>query len=341
MSSGLSETAAQVDVTAAARVHVTLIDMNGSSGRLDGSVGFAVSDPLLRIALARRPEGSAGLSLPARVATEVAWAAERLGVPGEVDVRLTAGIPAHRGFGSGTQLRLALLRGLATLYGMDLDDAALFRASGRGGASGIGLHCFLRGGVIVDGGHSAAAKPEFRPSRFAAAVTAPPLLFAARPPEGWGVLLAMPTSASGLAGPAELSFMKANTPIPLREVQEVAHIVLMGLIPALVERDLAAFGRSLTLLQDVGWKRRHWARPDLAPWRPLLDAVLASGAAGGGLSSTGPLVYGVFDRATTSDAAVTARLRAEAACRGLPLRSVHTADFGRPAVITTQGAARK
>ncbi|MDQ1034660.1 beta-ribofuranosylaminobenzene 5'-phosphate synthase [Streptomyces sp. V3I8] len=323
-----------VEVRTSSRVHVTLIDMNGAAGRRDGGVGFAVADPGLRLVLARggppHRDEAAGAGNE-RAAAAVRHAAAALGVPAPARVRVRSTVAAHSGLGSGTQLRLAALRGLAELEGLDLGDRELAALSGRGGTSGIGVHAFTRGGFLVDGGHRTRDKEAFAPSRFAEGLPVPPLLYARTPPAHWGVVLAMPEGVRGLEGVAERDFMAAHTPVPLPAVEAVAHTVLMGLLPALEEGDLAAFGDGLTRLQDIGWKQAHWQRPELRRWRPLVGLMRAEGAAGGGLSSTGPLVYAVYDRTRHGDGELTGRIRAAADRAGLPLASLTTTTFGGPA----------
>jgi beta-ribofuranosylaminobenzene 5'-phosphate synthase len=324
-----------VEVRTSSRVHITLIDMNGSAGRRDGSVGFAVADPGLRLVLTRggppRCDGAPDPAEAVRVTAAVRHAAAALGLPDTVRVRLYSAVPAHSGLGSGTQLRLAALRGLAELTGRRLAERELAALSGRGGTSGIGVHAFTRGGFLVDGGHRTRDKDTFAPSRFAEGVPVPPLVYARMPPEHWGVVLALPEGVRGLEGTAERDFMSAHTPLPLSAVRAVAHTVLMGLLPALEEDDLPAFGHCLTRLQDMGWKRAHWQRPELRPWRPLVDLMCAQGAAGGGLSSTGPLVYAIYDRAEHDGVELAGRIRAAADRAGLPLASLITTTFGGPA----------
>ncbi|RDG39808.1 beta-ribofuranosylaminobenzene 5'-phosphate synthase family protein [Streptomyces corynorhini] len=327
----------EVEVRAPSRVHITLIDMNGSTGRRDGSVGFAVDEPGLRLSLSRgdtlRCEGTADAAQAARVTSAIRHAASALGVSEAVHARLLGPVPAHCGLGSGTQLRLSALRGLAELGGRTLSDRELVALSGRGGTSGIGVHAFSRGGFLVDGGHRVRDKGAFLPSRFAEGVPVPPLLYSRMPPEHWGVVLAVPAGVRGLEGAAEKDFMTRHTPLPLPAVQAVTHTVLMGLLPALEEGDLPAFGHCLTALQDIGWKQAHWRREELRSWRPLLDLMCAQGAAGGGLSSTGPLVYAVYDRTVHHGAELAERVRAGARRAGMRLTSLITTNFGRPAAV--------
>src|SRR5215212_2341866 len=122
-------------------------------------------------ALELRCRRAAGLTCPPGLRREVLAAAAQLGVRPDVEIEVLRRPPAHRGFGSGTQARLAVTAALAVLAGQRLDGPALTRlaaGSGRGGTSGIGLHAFARGGVLADAGHRVADKPGFLPSRHAA-----------------------------------------------------------------------------------------------------------------------------------------------------------------------------
>lgn len=284
-----------VRVRAPARLHFTLVDMNGESGRLDGSVGVALASPALDLVVAqgagRRGEVR---QFPADVGEELESILERLGLERtSIDAHVAEEIPRHCGLGSGTQWRLAWISALNRLCGLGLGPPECIASSGRGGTSGIGIHAFYQGGLLVDGGHRRGReKSVFAPSAFAQGVSAPPLLARVPFPDDWRIVLYLPSSLRGLSGPEEQQFMTENTPLPKAECAAVAHIVMMGLLPALIERDLASFAQAVSALQDVGWKRRHWLRPQLAPMLAVRRAFARADIAGWGLSSTGPTVFG-------------------------------------------------
>ena len=73
-------------------------------------------------------------------------------------------IPAHVGFGSGTQAALATAAAVNELYGLGKSVRELAFAVKRGGTSGIGVTAFEKGGFIVDGGHRFKDKGAFMPS---------------------------------------------------------------------------------------------------------------------------------------------------------------------------------
>jgi beta-RFAP synthase len=148
-------------------------------------------------------------------------------------------IPAHSGLGSGTQLGLAVARALAELHGLSVEPAALARAVGRGRRSAIGTWTFALGGFIVEGGR--------RPGTHEVA----PLLARYAIPESWRCIVAVPDGAPGLSGEAEAAAFDRLPPPAEREVERVAHLVLMQLLPALVEAELGSFGAALTEVQRI------------------------------------------------------------------------------------------
>ncbi|MDD2473319.1 MAG: DUF98 domain-containing protein, partial [Methanoculleus sp.] len=94
-------------------------------------------------------------------------------------------------------------------------------------------------------------------------------------------------------------------PVPLDEVRELCHEVLMRMIPGLVEHDLDLFGSAVNRTQTLGFKKVEVAmqHPVVSS---LIEATVQAGAAGAGLSSFGPTVYAVGDT-DMQDAARAAR----------------------------------
>ena len=168
--------------------------------------------------------------------------------------------------------------------------ASLAALSGRGRRSGIGLHGFLRGGLIVDGGRRDEAHP-------------PPLLARMPFPEDWSILIVQPPGPRGRHGPDEVQAFRELPPLPDRVTERLCRLVLLGILPAVAEGDLPAFGQALIELQShVG-----------AAFSPVQEGLYASrnselliaqlrrlGLAGAGQSSWGPTVY-AFGRFSESE----------------------------------------
>lgn len=290
--------------------------MNGEIGRIDGSLGLSLEQPgvTLEFGPHERTVVRGGTQGEREIVlSEIVAASEILNVEPHIEMVIHQMIPPHQGLGSGTQTTLAILSALNHRFDLNHSLAELSEMSTRGGTSGIGINTFRSGGFLLDGGHSVSAqKSAFAPSRFATKVGQPPLLMRFDFPTTWGIAIFIPNDHRGLSGQDELDFMLANTPLPLAEVQSVSHIILMRLLPALRELDLETFGSSVSALQDIGWKRRHWIREDNERLEAVRNAFDATpGIDGCGLSSTGATIFGFFDTTRVSDVEIARNLDLE------------------------------
>jgi beta-ribofuranosylaminobenzene 5'-phosphate synthase len=290
----------RVIIDAPSRIHLTLIDLHGGLGRVDGSVGLTLEEPRLLL--------EASLSPRCQVRGGEPWAEEvACGVAGRVREGIRAlapaaftireAVPRHVGLGSGTQLALAVGRALAALHGREVPVRELARMAGRGGTSGIGTAAFEHGGFLVDGGHSfgpGREKQDFRPSSASAGVLPAPVIARHDFPEDWKVILAVPHTAPGASGGREREIFRTHCPVDAGEVQAVCREVLMRMLPGLAERDLDLFSASVNRIQELGFKRVETSLQSQAI-RDLVAAMRAAGAPCAGLSSFGPAVYAIAD----------------------------------------------
>ena len=275
---------ASVFVEAAARLHFGVLDLRGELGRRFGGLGAAVPEPslLLEASLDERlsahgPDGDRAIAFAERFLAHH-------GLPGGARLTVHRHIPQHSGLGSGTQLGLAVARALAELHGLPAEPAALARAVGRGRRSAIGTWTFALGGFIVEGGRRGGANE------------IAPLLARYAVPQSWRCVVAVPDGAPGLSGDAEAAAFERLPPPPQGEVERVAHLVLMQLLPALVEADLAGFGAALTEVQRVtgAWFASQQGGVFApGPSETLVRRLAEWGAVGVGQSSWGPAVYGL------------------------------------------------
>jgi beta-ribofuranosylaminobenzene 5'-phosphate synthase len=282
------------------RVHVTLIDMHGGLGRVDGGIGITLDEPAVLIEAELSPllSVSGGDAViqerVGQIATDVL---RKLGAGGSVAITVRSHYPAHVGLGSGSQLSLAVARAIAELHGRHLPVKELARLVGRGGTSGIGTAAFDYGGFIVDGGHTFGAggeKSDFRPSAASRGVSPPPVIARHDFPPDWKVLLAIPDVPAGASGNIETDIFRARCPVPLDEVRALSHEILMRMLPGIASRDLALFGSSVNAVQGLGFKKVELS---LQPPQVigLIPVLRDAGAAGAGLSSFGPTVYAIGD----------------------------------------------
>ncbi|WP_135606430.1 beta-ribofuranosylaminobenzene 5'-phosphate synthase [Methanococcoides sp. NM1] len=279
-----------IKIRSPSRLHLSLIDMNAEIGRVDGGVGITLDSPNITLSAEKHDgiEITGGSSLSDRVYAAV----EALLPEGEgIKVHVEEDMPPHVGLGSGTQIALSAAAAVNELYGLGMSVNELAIRVGRGGTSGIGVASFEKGGFLVDCGHKFSEKGSFSPSSASRADPAP-VIFRHNLPD-WDIILALPDS-KGAHDAQEVDIFKKECPIPLQEVQEVCHVVLMQMMPAIIEGDIENFGMALNHLQTVGFKRREVALQSPAV-RDLIEFMQDLGAAGAGMSSFGPVVFGVVD----------------------------------------------
>ena len=275
-----------VRIEAPARLHFGMLDLRGSLGRRFGGIGAGVFDPSLVLEVER----AAGVEAEGAEANRAADFARRYlesqGIRAGVRVVIRHAIPEHAGLGSGTQLALSVARGIAELYGQPTAAGELAAAVGRARRSAIGTWLFEGGGFLVEGGRRDGAE------RIA------PLLARLPIPDSWRCIVALPWTEDRMSGESEVQAFRELPAPPLREVEHVAHLVLMSLLPAVVDGDLEAFGAAITAIQQINGR---WFEPAQGGMfasgtsTELINNMREWGAAGVGQSSWGPAVYAITE----------------------------------------------
>jgi len=193
--------------------------------------------------------------------------------------------------------------------------------TGRGRRSGIGLHGFERGGFLIDGGRTHTSET-------------PALLVHRLFPTDWRVLVVIPGTQHGLHGPEESQAFQDLSSWPEASSQRLCHLVLLGVLPALVENDLSAFGSALREIQlEVG---RGFASVQGGPFsHPFMESLLQrleeAGVVGLGQSSWGPTLYG-FAHANDASRIDVSRILKDA-CTTFPVEAFWTHGSRTGAVI--------
>jgi beta-ribofuranosylaminobenzene 5'-phosphate synthase len=275
----------QVEVRAHARLHFGFLDLSEEKRRRFGGMGVSITKPrfVLRMEPARRLEVTGEQA--DRIDRLVARFHDALDLQSEARIRVVEAIPEHVGLGSGTQLALAVAAGLARLHGLDLPPEELCSVMGRAHRSGVGYHAFQRGGFVVEGGHATDPRPTLGGT--------PPLLLRHEFPEDWRILVAIPRPSETVSGEAEEKAFARLRPASEQTVAQIAHIVLMRLLPSLVERDLVSFGAALTEAQELVGSCFESVQEGL--FHPggvgLIARLKEAGAQGVGQSSWGPAIY--------------------------------------------------
>jgi beta-ribofuranosylaminobenzene 5'-phosphate synthase len=272
-------------ITTPSRIHITLIDMNASIGRVDGGIGITLDKPVIRISAEK--SDIVEITGSSEHAERMRKSAMML-LPQGAGIRISIekDYPSHTGLGSGTQSALAAAMAVNKIYNLSMSVYELAIKAGRGGTSGIGVAAFEKGGFILDGGHKFSEKKAFLPSAASKLPPAPVLLRKDFP--DWDIMVAIPEQ-KGASSKNEVNIFQKECPIPLQEVEELSHVILMQLIPALVEEDIVTFGKSINRIQEIGFKKREVKLQPVS--LKLMQVLKAQGAYCAGMSSFGPTVY--------------------------------------------------
>ncbi len=320
-------------VRAPGRLHLGFLDPAGTLGRRFGSLGLVIDGFETVIELAPATPGTNGdevTALTGPAAAEIERARAHLaqlrahtGLAAPLQLRLVQVLPAHAGFGSGTQLALAIGRAFAQCHGLAVDSATLARWLGRGLRSGIGIAGFDQGGLLLDGGPGADG-------------SAAPVLSRLALPETWRVLVVQDLSAQGLSGAQERQAIAQLAPLPLDSAAQICHHVLMQVLPGAATGDFAAFAAGLTRMQQL--LGEHFAPAQggsaytsagvgqLVQW--LAEGAEPGQGAAVGQSSWGPTGFAILPSLAAAEAAVRSARAAGLVRDGLQLQIVRPRNSG-------------
>lgn len=255
-------------------------------GRSFGGVGLMVQRPGIVVTAAAAPAWSADGPLAARALAYAQRIAAALALDRPCRIVVENAPPEHVGLGTGTQLGLAVAAAVTRAAGRtDLAAADLAQHLGRGQRSALGIHGFAQGGFLVEPGKRAAD---------AIAPLAARLPF----PPDWAILLVVPRDLRGTHGPSEAAAFRdlGSLAKDVRRTEALCRLVLLGMVPALIERDLDGFGEAVyDFNRRAGemfhpWQGGLYAHPRIAA---LVETLRSAGVRGVGQSSWGPAVYAV------------------------------------------------
>jgi len=282
----------KVYVRTPARLHLGLIDLGGELGRVFGGIGVAVNCPnvILEAESAQNLELKGEKNENLRPIVELL--VKKYNRSPQVSINLRQTIPEHVGLGSGTQLSLAAAVAISRLFHLKLSIENLARLTGRGHVSGVGTALFKEGGFVVEAGlKSQGNKPNVQASE-----NLPPVIFRQLFPEDWFFVVAIPNVKKGLSGKDEAAAFKNLQPMQKEKAALISHLIVMGLLPAIKEKDIETFGKSLTEIQSIVgdyFATVQGARFSSSPSADCIKHMLENGAYGAGQSSWGPTVYGI------------------------------------------------
>jgi beta-ribofuranosylaminobenzene 5'-phosphate synthase len=311
-----------IQIRAYSRLHFGFLNPCGegmTAFRCFGGVGLMIAHPDLSVRMepdstwsAQGPEAERALAMAQRFASACRQHENISDLPPH-RLWIERIMPAHAGLGSGSQLGLSVARALAASWGLSCDVATLALRVGRGLRSALGTYGFEHGGFLVESGKTSEQKlaplvaRQAFPETWRLVVALPP--HPNPPPQGGRELLSPSPlvgegwggGGAGLHGGGEREafarLSAGGTGVsPVNRTETLCRLALLGLLPALVERDVDAFGEALFEFNArVGEafalvQGGVYASPRVAE---LVEFVRAQRIRGVGQSSWGPAVFAV------------------------------------------------
>jgi beta-ribofuranosylaminobenzene 5'-phosphate synthase len=316
-----------VTVETGARLHFGFQNLSLAHQRLYGGVGVGLSEPGITVDVERAATVEC---VDEAVEPYLETVVEELGVAG-AQVTVRERFARHTGLGSGTQLALACLAGVAEAYDLQTRPRERAPALGRGGRSGVGVATFERGGFVVDVGHPTARFTTEPPGRGSWDV--PPVLGRWTLPEDWRFVLVTPAGETrGPSGEGEDRRMRTAVEHADPGIaDDVATLLTRKLLPAVVTDNRAEFGRAIARLGRLNgaWYADEQGGVYRPPAGDLVATLSDSDAVtGAGQSSWGPTVYGLTSVDDADRAAAAAERALDAAGLDGRVRVVAPRDSG-------------
>lgn len=211
-------------------------------------------------------------------------------------VKIFDQIPHHVGFGSTTQLKLALGVAASKLYNLKMSVRDLAGLMGLGFASGIGIASFEGGGFIIDTGRLVAEDNTIPP--VTSSIDIPKIITRIKIPKNWRFILVTPLHKKGFNEDSERVIMMNPRPMSSAVSSEISRLILTGLVPAILWNKPKLFGKILTKIQFmVGeyFKPIQGGIFCCEETEFIVKTLISLGAYGAGQSSWGPTAYGIID----------------------------------------------
>ncbi|MHA1610562.1 MAG: beta-ribofuranosylaminobenzene 5'-phosphate synthase family protein [Promethearchaeota archaeon] len=279
------------------RIHMSLLDLNGSLGRIDGGVGFGLENPYFEIEFsnndAKHPTFQGDQEFHELFTSVYSLLQKRFQLPEtKISVNMLKTIPLHLGFGSKTQLLLSFAVGICKLFQKEVTIRELTGLINRGGTSGIGYQVFEQGGFFIDLGHSFGPRGEKVFMTPSSNSNAPPALpfYHVDFPEQWKIFLILPDVLPGASNKEEVDIFQKYTPINQNTIEKISHRLLFQLIPSLLTQNLPALAEAVHFITSQGFKHVEVSlQHPIIPY--LIENIYKEEHIPVGMSSFGPLIY--------------------------------------------------
>ena len=262
----------EVKIVANSRLHFGFLNLKSSSPYSYGGMGLSIAKhpTILRVSRASKFESNLKKTLRDKIFTFLC----NNSLSKKIRIDCIESPQKHIGLGTGTQLILAIEEAISKFYRFN-ENINFFKRNYR---SGVGINSYKNGGFIVDSPKNNLLTNE--------------IIFKAKFPKEWKIILLFDSKAKGLHGSTENRFFSADTTISLRK--KLSDLTLNEIIPSIIYKDFDTFARSLTKFQDLNSlfyssvQKSNYLSQDIAK---VIKKVSMKFNVAAGQSSWGPTSY--------------------------------------------------
>lgn len=282
-----------IRIETGARLHFGLLDTAPPFGGL----GAMIDAPMTVVEVSPADEFEVDLGFRDRataIAQRFSALTGRLTLP-EARIRIVASAAPHTGFGSGTQLSLAIAEGLRHFDAARLSDEDLaVRVAGRGKRSAVGAHGFFHGGMIFETGDQDRVVPDLNPIERRMDLPAHWRLVTLHPSPGGESSGGESRGSEAVSGAHETNQFARLRSTGGRCRDELRRRITEEILPTAERGDFAAFAEAIEAYNHASGMLFAAAQggayngPRVAQ---QIAALKAAGAVGVGQSSWGPGVF--------------------------------------------------
>ena len=219
----------EVKIIANSRLHFGFLNLKSSSSYSYGGMGLSIDryPTILRVSRASKFESNLKKTLRDKIFNFLCSNS----LSKKIRIDCIESPQKHIGLGSGTQLILSIEEAISKFYRFN-ENINFFKRNYR---SGVGINSYKNGGFIVDSPKNNLLTNE--------------IIFKAKFPKEWKIILLFDSKAKGLHGSTENRFFSADTTISLRK--KLSDLTLNEIIPSIIYKDFDTFARSLTKFQEL------------------------------------------------------------------------------------------
>ena len=279
------------------RIHISLIGMNFGGYRINGGIGFSISEPTLNCGFKESSEveiiDERKIQLTddemQRLKETICNCVEKYRFRKTIRCTIAGNSLPHFGLGSNTAIYLSCIEAIFYFNKYCFNRKLIVENSKRGGTSGIGINTYFDGGFVFDAGIKSGSH-NLVPSSIADRQGALPLVINKSKSPEWKIGICLPILIGNKTEPEEVDFFKKNCPIDKSNVYEILYEATYGITSSVLENDYATFCKAINAIQLTRWKflERSIYGKELVEIESIIKSL---GADCVGMSSLGPSLF--------------------------------------------------